>query len=273
MQSNLRCNDLRPLHVALIMDGNGRWAKARELDRSAGHYAGVAALRAVAQAAPDLGIATLTVYAFSADNWRRPHAEVAALFALMQDYLSRDLARLVEAGVRLDVIGRRDRLPDALAHRIAHAERVSAGGTRLHLRIAIDYSARAAIVDAARRIDHAQLDFDSFADALAGDVPDVDLLIRTSGEQRLSDFMLWEAAYAELYFTDCLWPDFGPEQMADAIADYRTRERRFGGLAPQSALSSAALPAARPVPAVPVAASPRTPLAARALAFLVGAPR
>jgi len=220
------------LHVAIIMDGNGRWATRRGLPRHAGHTAGVEALRRTAEAAPGLGIGTLTVYAFSADNWRRPDTEVRLLMGLLRHYLETELARLAESGTRLTVIGRRDRLPDGIAAAIARAEQSTRDSTDLHLRIAIDYSAReailAAMVAAARAGEHTR---EEFVRRLTGEEHrDVDLLIRTSGEQRLSDFLLWESAYAELHFTERLWPDFGTEDLAAAIAAFRRRERRFGGL-------------------------------------------
>jgi undecaprenyl diphosphate synthase len=232
MQSNSQNQGCDRLHVAIIMDGNGRWAFARGRPREAGHYAGVAALRRTVECAPGLGIATLTVYAFSADNWRRPAAEVAALMSILKGYLQSELARLVEAGVRLTVIGRRDRLPPGLAALIGQAEAASAQGAKLHLRIAIDYSGRDAILAAAAACGPGPLTREAISRQLDGGaaVPDVDLLIRTSGEQRLSDFLLWESAYAELYFTDRLWPDFGADDLALALRAFRARERRFGGL-------------------------------------------
>ena len=199
------------LHVAIVMDGNGRWAGRRGLPRVAGHRAGAEALRRTVEAAPGLGVGALTVYAFSADNWKRPAAEVAALMRLFARYLRSEVPRLVENGVRLEVVGRRDRLPAPLVTTIEAAERATARGTRLSLRLAIDYSSRWAI-DATVLL------------------PDVDLLIRTGGEQRLSDFLLWESAYAELYFTDTMWPDFGAAELATAVAEFQARERRFGGL-------------------------------------------
>jgi len=223
------------LHVAVIMDGNGRWATRRGLPRSAGHRAGVLAVRRVVEAAPDLGVATLTLFAFSSDNWRRPSDEVNALMALLKRYLQAELARLVDSGTRLTVIGRRDRLPDGLSGEIAAAERASAGGTRLDLRIAIDYSSRDAIAAAAARwlAEHSP-SRDAFARLLAlqGSEAggDVDLLIRSGGEKRLSDFLLWESAYAELCFVDTLWPDFGADDLRAAIDEFHGRERRFGGL-------------------------------------------
>ena len=199
------------LHVAIIMDGNGRWATRRGLPRPAGHRAGAGAVRRVVAAAPDLGIGQLTLYAFSADNWRRPPREVAYLMRLFARHLRTETAELLRNGVRLEVVGRRDRLPAVLVAAIAAAESATAAGTRLHLRLAVDYSSRAAI--------------------RAGTLlPDVDLLIRTGGEQRLSDFLLWEAAYAELYFTDRMWPEIGTADLAAAVQAFHARERRFGAL-------------------------------------------
>ena len=199
------------LHVAIIMDGNGRWATRRGLPRPAGHRAGAGAVRRIVEAAPDLGIGQLTLYAFSADNWRRPPREVAYLMRLFARHLRTEAAELIRNGVRLEVVGRRDRLPAVLVAAIAAAERATAAGTRLHLRLAVDYSSRAAI--------------------RAGTLlPDVDLLIRTGGEQRLSDFLLWEAAYAELYFTDRMWPEIGAADLAAAVQAFHARERRFGAL-------------------------------------------
>jgi len=227
------------LHVAIIMDGNGRWATARDLPRAAGHQAGAEAVRRVVEAAPDLGITTLTLYAFSADNWRRPEAEVRALFALLEEYLCSEAPRLTEQGCRLTVIGRRDRLPLALRVAIFRAERATARGQGLDLRIAIDYSARDAILAAATRLRGREpCGREHFARILAAasnaprTAPDVDLLIRTGGERRLSDFLLWECAYAELHFTDRAWPDFGAADLESALADFRGRTRKFGGLTP-----------------------------------------
>jgi undecaprenyl diphosphate synthase len=227
------------LHVAIIMDGNGRWATRRGLPRPAGHRAGVAALRRIIAAAPAFGIATLTIFAFSCDNWRRSAAEVDALMWLMRAYLRAATRELTEAAARLTVIGRRDRMPAPLIDEIARAEAATAGGSRLHLRIALDYSSREAIACAvvrcaARPPSSLDLVGKLIADSLAGDptVGAVDLLIRTGGEKRLSDFLLWECAYAELWFTDTMWPDFDAEALAGAIADFHRRERRSGGLAP-----------------------------------------
>jgi undecaprenyl diphosphate synthase len=225
MQSTLIGNDL---HVAIIMDGNGRWALRRGLPRPAGHRAGVEAIRRVTEAAPDLGVGTLTLFAFSTDNWRRPPDEVGALMALLRLYLRNETARLAEAGVRLSVIGRRDRLPEGLAEAIAAAEHATQDCARLHLRIAVDYSARDAILGAARAA--GPLTREAMTEALADGAGEVDLLIRTAGEQRLSDFLLWECAYAELLFSDRLWPDFGADDLAACVAAFRRRDRRFGGL-------------------------------------------
>jgi undecaprenyl diphosphate synthase len=242
MQSSVDQKD--KLHAAIIMDGNGRWATRRGLPRSAGHRAGVQTVRRVVEAAPDLGVSTLSLFAFSSDNWRRPAQEVGALMSLLRHYLRAELARLVDSGVRLTVIGRRDRLPDGLAEEIAAAERASSGGTRLHVRIAIDYSSRDAIAGAAARWqpDHlpSRESFDRF---LAGPDTehgnDVDLLIRTGGEKRLSDFLLWESAYAELCFVDTLWPDFDADGLRAALADFWQRDRRFGGLSKPAQLVAA----------------------------------
>jgi len=204
-------------HVAIIMDGNGRWATRRGLSRAAGHRAGVDTVRRMVRAAPDLGITALTLYAFSSDNWSRPPAEVNTLMRLFARYLHNETPELLAQSVRLWIIGRRDRLPLSLVTVIADAERATSRGTRIDLRIAVDYSARAAIRSGAL-------------------LPDVDLLIRTGGEQRLSDFLLWESAYAELWFTDTMWPDFTATDLAAAVKDFRARERRFGGLSTQAAV-------------------------------------
>ena len=233
MQSALDCKDA--LHVAVIMDGNGRWASAQGLPRSAGHRAGVDALRRVCEAAPALGVATLTVYAFSADNWRRPRAEVRTLMGLLRHYLRTESARLKESDIRLTVIGRRDRMPDGLAEAITAAEVDTAGCQGLHLRVAFDYSSRDAILRAAAALEpDAALTRETFSHLVTGEPAhqgrDVDLLIRTGGEKRLSDFLLWECAYAELYFTDRMWPDVDRDDLAIAIGEFHRRERRFGAL-------------------------------------------
>jgi undecaprenyl diphosphate synthase len=218
------------LHLAIIMDGNGRWATRRGLPRVAGHRVGATAVRRVVEAAPGLGATTLTLFAFAAANWRRPESEVSTLMRLFAAHLRDETPKLAEAGVRLSVIGRRDRLGAALRDGIAVAEAATAAGRRMHLRIAIDYSAREAIARAAERWDGAVPVCPTRFGRLVSDVPDVDLLIRTGGERRMSDFLLWEAAQAELYFTDCMWPDFDADALREALADFHARERRFGGL-------------------------------------------
>jgi undecaprenyl diphosphate synthase len=210
------------LHVAIIMDGNGRWATERGLPRPAGHRAGADAVRRLVEAAPSAGIALLTLYAFSSDNWNRPRSEVAALMTLLERFLATETARCVESGVRLNVIGRRDRLSPALVRLIESSEAATAGGEQVRLRLAIDYSSRDAISRATCR------KCGGPADSIIGDV---DLLIRTGREKRLSDFLLFEAAYAELHFSDRLWPDFTAADLAAAVSDFRTRDRRFGAIA------------------------------------------
>jgi undecaprenyl diphosphate synthase len=222
------------LHVAIIMDGNGRWANARGLPRIAGHRTGADAVRRTVEAAPAMGVSVLTLYAFSADNWRRPAREVSALMKLLGNYLVRETDRCIENGVRLQAIGRRDRLPAALVSLLEDAERRTAHGSKLHLRLAIDYSSRQAILDAVRR-DRAITE-EAFSKSLG---PDVDLLIRTSGEQRLSDFLLWECAYAEIIFTRRMWPEFSGEDLAGAIEEYHRRDRRFGAVAAEKTLRTA----------------------------------
>lgn len=241
------------LHVAIIMDGNGRWARARGRPRRAGHVAGAAAVRRVVEAAAGMEIHTLTLYAFSADNWRRPASEVGHLMRLFAGHLRSEVAHCVDNGIRLSVIGRRDRLSPALRRRIVAAETRTAAGARLHLRIAIDYSARDALVEAAARLAGAPAPSrEAFAGALAAathappGTGDVDLLIRTGGEQRLSDFLLWECAYAELVFTPVAWPDFGAADLDAAVSAFRRRDRRFGGLPSPDAPPLDAPPLATP---------------------------
>ncbi|MFV0368755.1 MAG: di-trans,poly-cis-decaprenylcistransferase [Hyphomicrobiaceae bacterium] len=236
MPSTLFEQTTAALHAAIIMDGNGRWATRRGLPRSAGHVAGVSALRRVTSAAPSLGVSTLTVYAFSSDNWRRPHGEVNALMGLLRTYLRQDVHELVHHGIRLQVIGRRDRLPAGVADAITEAEAATRRGTNLLLRVAIDYSSRDAIL-AAAAVCSPHATRHELAQHLAGAsaAPDVDLLIRTGGEKRLSDFLLWEAAYAELHFTDKLWPDYDGDDLRAALADFASRDRRYGGLPVQPA--------------------------------------
>ncbi len=233
MQSNLSAKLASRLHVGIIMDGNGRWATRRGLSRLRGHEAGVEAIRRVVEAAPDQGVGTLTLYAFSTDNWRRPKAEVAALMALLRFYLANEVQSLVKNGVRLTVIGRRDRLPDGIAAAIARAEAATSQGETLNLRIAVDYSARDAILNAAAKLAGVtEPTRELFSHLVTGEagLRDVDLIIRTSGEKRLSDFLLWEGAYAELYFTERMWPEFDGNALAEALASFHRRERRFGGL-------------------------------------------
>jgi undecaprenyl diphosphate synthase len=229
MQSNL--------HVAIIMDGNGRWATGRGLPRVAGHSAGAESLRRIVEAAPDCGVGTLTVYAFSSDNWKRPQPEVDALMSLLAGYLASETARCVENGVRMSIIGRRDRLPAEVRAAIDMAERETRHCARLHLRLAVDYSARDAILDAAnRRAAEERITRERFEELL-GEARPVDILIRTGGEQRLSDFLLWECAYAELIFTNRMWPDFSPLDLERALDRYAHRERRFGGI-PQAPVAA-----------------------------------
>ena len=222
------------LHVAVIMDGNGRWARAQGLQRVAGHREGARAVRRVVEAASRFGIRTLTLYAFSSDNWRRPGEEVSWLMRLFRSHLRSERRSLAENGVRLNVIGRRDRLPQELRREIEAAERATTDGDRLWLRVAVDYSARDAIVRAAQ-LAGPEIDRDRFERLVtlvdnSPPVEPVDLLIRSGGERRLSDFLLWECAYAELHFTPRLWPDFSAEDLETAVRDFHQRDRRFGGL-------------------------------------------
>lgn len=223
------------LHVAIIMDGNGRWAQRRSMPRSAGHVHGARAVDVIVEAAAAAGIGTLTLYAFSSDNWGRPSLEVEALMRLLQRYLTTETRHCIEQSIRINVIGRRDRLRPSLVRAIEHSERLTAGCTRMLLRIAIDYSSQHSLLEAARRAPRdGSLTFEAFeallahVDHSAPQAGAVDLLIRTGGEQRLSDFLLWDCAYAELYFTDRLWPDFGAAELREALADYGRRQRRFG---------------------------------------------
>ncbi|HET7696574.1 MAG TPA: polyprenyl diphosphate synthase [Vicinamibacterales bacterium] len=224
-------------HVAINMDGNGRWALVRGRRREEGHVAGASAVRRTVEAAPPLGISTLTLYAFSSDNWRRPRGEVDNLMFLLQKYLDSECAHLAGRDVRFNVIGRRDRIPDSLRNSIARVEDRTRAGTALHLRVAIDYSARGALLAAAGRLaagvppTREAFERSLFEAMHAPDgTRDVDLLIRTGGEQRLSDFLLWESAYAELYFTDVLWPDFTEQDLAAAVRAFAARDRRYGGV-------------------------------------------
>jgi undecaprenyl diphosphate synthase len=242
MQSSLHDR----LHVAIIMDGNGRWATRRGLPRIAGHRAGVEAVRSVVERAPDIGIRWLTLYAFSSNNWNRPVEEVNGIFWLLRAFLRLETERLRERGARLEVIGRRDRLPRRLLREIDRAECGTADGQRLQLRVAIDYSSRDAIARAAAGLNETLARERAFSVDLAGhrlgramtaQCGDVDLLIRTGGEKRLSDFLLWESAYAELLFTDRMWPDFNADDLDAALNEFRKRERRFGSVLAGSAQS------------------------------------
>ena len=223
------------LHVAIISDGNGRWATSRGLPRSAGHRAGAESARRVVQAAPRMGIHTLTLFALSSANWQRPAAEVQAIFGLLQEYLLTETNHCIDEGVRISIIGRRDRLPAALRQAIADSEAATAKGPRLHLRLAVDYSAREAIYHAACRFYKVtELSPQSFSTVLAevhrGGSTEVDLLIRTGGEQRLSDFLLWECAFAEFVFLQKRWPDFTAEDLEAAVMEFNRRERTRGAL-------------------------------------------
>jgi len=221
------------------MDGNGRWATGRGLPRVAGHRAGVATVRRIVEHAPLVGVTRLTLYAFSCDNWRRPPEEVESLFWLLRAYLRLETKKLRERGVRLEIIGRRDRLPRSLVRDIEQAEIATAGGEELLLRVAVDYSSRDAITRAAASVTtrigrssppSIELLRRMLMEVLTRESGEVDLLIRTGGEKRLSDFLLWESAYAELFFTDRMWPDFGVCDLDAALEEFRRRERRFGAV-------------------------------------------
>jgi undecaprenyl diphosphate synthase len=234
MQSNGSQTESR-VHVAIIMDGNGRWATRCGLPRVAGHRAGAKAVRRIVEAAREMHLGTLTLFAFSSDNWQRPSHEVGLLMRLFRDYLEAETRRMLSNGIRLNVIGRRDRLPLPVRSAIEQAEAATSQCSDMSLRVAVDYSARDSIVRAAAQIAGVhEVSRDEFAQLMGeaihapGPVTDVDLLIRTSGEQRLSDFLLWECAYAELYFTDRFWPEFDKKDLETAIKEFQTRERRFG---------------------------------------------
>ena len=221
--------------VAIIMDGNGRWASARGLSVADGHRAGSRALRPVVETAIDLGVESLVVYAFSTENWTRSADEVAALMEIFAETIDREIVDLAAQGVRARFVGRRDRAPDWLQAKMAELERATADRTRLSLWIAFDYGGRAELVEAARRLVESGAEADEIDEAAvarnlyAPEMPDPDLVIRTSGELRLSNFLLWQSAYAEFVFTEALWPDFGPAEFRAAIEDYARRRRRFGG--------------------------------------------
>jgi undecaprenyl diphosphate synthase len=223
------------LHVAIICDGNGRWATSRGLARASGHRAGAETAKNTIRCAPHLGIHTLTLFALSSSNWKRPPAEVNAILKLLQEYLDAEKERCLDEGVRLSIIGRRDRFPADLRETILQAEALTSKGTRMHLRLAVDYSARHSLFQAASKFYKAtSLSPEAFGDILAevqrGGSTEVDLLIRTGGEQRLSDFLLWECAFAELVFLDKRWPDFTPVDLRNAIVEFRSRERTRGAL-------------------------------------------
>jgi len=227
-------------HVGIIMDGNGRWAEQRGMPRWRGHEHGAAAVRRAAEAACRNAVEVLTLFAFSSENWKRPAQEVHILFSLLRRFLADEQRSLIENNIRLSAIGRRDRLSTSVREALQEVEEATRAGTRLHLRLALDYGARDEILDAARALArrvwsgelHLQeIDAGRFANELSGDaVPDPDLIIRTAGERRLSNFLLWQAAYAELYFSQKLWPDFNEEDFEEALADYAGRTRKYGAL-------------------------------------------
>ena len=225
-----------PRHIAIIMDGNGRWARGRHRPRLEGHRAGLNAIRRVMTACDELGIEILSLYAFSTENWTRPRTEVTGLMRLFSQTLDREIAELHEKGVQVRITGRRDKLSPALVKKIDQAENLTRGNRRRVLNLLINYGGRAEIVDATRRLMREGRDPDSIqeADIAAAlynpDLPDPELIIRTAGEQRISNFLIWEAAYAEFHYTDRLWPDFEDADIRDAIAAFNGRERKFGGL-------------------------------------------
>lgn len=237
-----------PLHVAIVMDGNGRWAKRRGLPRQVGHPKGVDAIRRVVEAAPDQGIRYLTLYAFSTENWRRPAGEVAEVMRLLKLYVNSDLDKLAREGVKVRILGRRAGLPADVAEIVERAERQTAHNDKFFLQVAFNYGGRADIIDAARA-----LAAEAAAGAVApeditedmlqsrlstGGIPDPDLVIRTSGEQRLSNFLLWETAYSEFVFQDVLWPDYDAEHLRIAIEEFKKRERRYGGAVADDVLAA-----------------------------------
>ncbi len=238
-----------PIHVAIIMDGNGRWAKNRGLPRALGHRSGVNALKRTVEAAPDCGVGRLTVFGFSTENWRRPVTEITELMNLLKSYVENDLDRLAREGVQVRIIGRRTGLSPDILEIIERAEARTAHNDRFVLQVAFNYGGQADIVDAARKLalavsrgelDPAAIDEAAFARELASSVgPVPDLIVRTSGEKRLSNFLLWEAAYAELVFQDVLWPDYGPAQLKAAVEEFRRRDRRYGGTGVDDVLATA----------------------------------
>ncbi len=243
-KQHLTISKAKGLHVAIIMDGNGRWATHQGLPRFMGHRAGADTVRRIVESSPDAGIGTLTLYAFSSDNWKRPENEINALMRLLNSYLKNETENCIKNGVKLTFIGRRDRLAPSLVRKMERSEKKTMGGDVLHLRIAIDYSARDRILEAAKLMkNNGNTTMDEFRSLLAAaqheqnhTLRDVDLLIRTGGEQRLSDFLLWECAYAELCFTKTMWPDFSKEELEDAVNDFYHRERRFGEVPSSAAI-------------------------------------
>jgi len=240
-KNTLKISEKPGMHLGIIMDGNGRWAKRKNKPRFYGHRIGAETLRKIVEAAPNQGISVITAYAFSSDNWKRPADEVKSLMKLFQYYLKNEIERLKKKDVRFSIIGRRDRFSKPILNAIEKAEKETAGGKTLHLRLAVDYSARDSIVRAAKLMEgQKEVSRESFSKALAEaqhdtyNVPDIDLLIRTGGEQRLSDFLLWECAYAEFFFSKKMWPEFGPNDLQEAMFNFHNRERRFGTV-PQSA--------------------------------------
>jgi undecaprenyl diphosphate synthase len=234
-----------PAHIAIIMDGNGRWAKRRNLPRVAGHRAGVEPVRVTVETCARLGVQALTLYAFSVENWKRPRSEVDTLWRLLRVYLRKELPQLMQNGVRFTAIGRLDALPPSAREELAEAVAVTAGNGGLRVTLAINYGGRSELVDAVNaileearlqgRLAEVKVDEEQIASHLyTSDLPDPDLLIRTSGERRVSNFLLWQIAYAELYVTETLWPDFTRTDLLHAILDYQKRDRRFGGLSPSS---------------------------------------
>jgi undecaprenyl diphosphate synthase len=238
--SEVRVTTRSRLHVAIICDGNGRWASFRGLPRSAGHQAGAEAARSVIRCAPYLGIHTLTLFALSSANWRRPASEVSAILKILGEYLKAETPHCLDQGIRLSILGRRDRLDPVLREQVAESEALTSTGKRLHLRLAVDYSARYALFQAASKFYKATtLSSETFGDVLAevqrGGSMEVDLLIRTGGEQRLSDFLLWECAFAEFVFLQKRWPDFTPGDLRNAITEFERRERTRGALPQEQA--------------------------------------
>jgi undecaprenyl diphosphate synthase len=229
-----------PKNIAIIMDGNGRWAQKQNKNRSAGHKEGVKTLKKIVKAAADLKVESLTVYAFSTENWKRPKAEVDFLLTLMRRTMRNEVEELLQNGVKVNFIGRKDELSENLINEIDHIEKHSLKNKKLTLNIAFNYGGRAEIIDSAKKIAEAyknneiqldQLDENNFSNFLYNrQLQDVELLIRTGGDMRLSNFLLWQSAYAELYFTDKFWPDFEAEDLIKAIKEFKQRERRFGGL-------------------------------------------